>query len=246
MGYYIKSPAMPPGSNIISTNGRGVLWLDAEGVLYACRTNPNAVWGTALEKSTDWGETWTEVFQAEGEYIRQARKMDDGSILAFGSLGSVWKSDTNETNFVKTHQHGEGYSFFEGMGVKVYGDVVLIAEYGNAGGGHQVYMSRDGGSSFESIFRNHSNDHHIHDVAYDHYEGIVWISCGDNPPNDMIFWSDNWGESWRHLKPGLDKQRRATQIIPMPNCVLFGTDEHHLLGVYRHDRPESGTMTRDV
>src|SRR5690625_3864749 len=246
MSYRIKGPLMTPGSNVVSTNGRGVLWLDKEGILYGTHPTNNYRWGGTVEKSEDWGETWTTLHTVSEEYIRQIRKLNDGSVMAFGSLGGVYKSDENEQNFQLVHRHDEGKSMNEGFGVKVYDNILLICEYGT-NYGHQVYMSKDYGETFESIFLNpNPKDHHIHDVAYDPYEGLIWVACGDNPPNDMIFWSADWGKTWRNLNPGIDKQRRVTMIMPMPDCVLFGTDEHHLLGVYRHDRPESGTMTKDV
>lgn len=229
---------MPMEVELIDCKYRAVLALTDGGTLYARwspEDNPEA--GVTLVVSDDWGATWSEVHNFGGN-IKQAHKMPDGAMLVMRVDGKIYRSDASLSNWTQVHDTGK--AFWDGFGVRVWQNIVLVAEYGQ--NGRRVHMSRDQGQTWSVIFTHpdSSTSLHIHDVAYDPYEGIIWVATGDRPPRDLIFWSDDWGATWNGLPPG--EYRRVTQIIPLPKCVLFGTDDHHLQGVFRHDRPKEGTM----
>jgi hypothetical protein len=173
------------------------------------------------------------------QLIYESRKLDSGRILAITS-NNIWLSDENEANFTVVQALAGGANMAVQMGCHVFGDIILVCNYNN---NPEAWISFDGGLNWNKVFDTSKIDiavGHPHAIAYDPYEHLIWMSFGDAVGRrDQLAWSDNWGTTWEWIPTGM--QRRITSIMPLPHCVLFGSDEHEWLGVYRLDRPAAGT-----
>ncbi len=233
--YLLKS--MPAASRV-NIHPRVPLCLSSSGVIYAANA-------TILVKSSDWGTTWANVNDfGVGATIRKAHKLDNGRIIVTLASGKVLVSDVNEANFVeKIDFVSESASW---GGLRVFGDIVVMCNYGSP---QVVYLSVDGAQNFSLILNASSiklpdGMNHFHDVCYDPYESLIWICAGDNLTSQKIGWTDDFGKTWYWTGPSINI--RITQIIPLPKRVLFGTDEYDVLGVYVHERPDTGTHGNGV
>lgn len=210
-----------------------------DGVIY------KAIYGTStfnkIEKSTDYGETWTAVGSVGVSSITAIFKVSTGHLVVVQADGFVYRSDENEQNFTQVHKtHGahQGVS-----NSHQYGDWLFLSDYGTLG--TKAYSSTDGGATWRTIFTSpEPSVGHCHDVKYDPYEGLIWIATGDRINVARIYFSDDWGKTWQ--THSYDTRYRVTAIMPLPDCVLFGSDEANELLVYKHTRPERGTSGTDL
>lgn len=130
-------------------------------------------------------------------------------------------------------------------------NVVVVGEYGpkigTAGAtdaARYVYLSRDYGQTWTLIYDLLDNPDlasttgiHLHGVAYDPYWDRIWVTYGD-AENGTVF-SDDFGATWHtaHHSSYVSGQHQVVGILPMPKCVLFGSDGPPN-GVSRIDRSQ--------
>ena len=221
---------LPAVSTITQTGDKKVAWLHSDSTVYAFN-------GANLYKSADWGGAWTEIALLPAT-INQVRKLSDGKILVVSNNGNIYLSDAAEANFVKVHEFSAGATSEHSFGLRVYDQMIFASEYGVKK--NKAYMSHDNGATWEQIFEHPDPDaSHVHDICYDPYENLIWITTGDGINQRNIFWSADFGNTWETMPH--DHHIRATQIIPMPECVLFGSDDFVGMTIWRHDRPDKGT-----
>ena len=223
----------PLPSSRAAIGTRRIAHLHTDGTVYAAD-------GGDLVKSSDWGTTWSApIWSAPYGTIGQVRKLATGEIVVTSGK-RIYKSDASEANFslVYTMEGGVVYSDF---GFDAFGDLLLAAEYGENVG--RVYMSRDGGDTWQKIYDNPAA-YHIHDVRYDPYEGLIWIAQDGTAPQRGIVVTPDFGATW-----WTEREKcvtRSTQIIPLPERVLLGSDEHYEQNIRSIERVPGGTGNQFV
>lgn len=205
--------------------------LDSSGKVYVAA-------GAVLKRSADWGDTWAELYTFASP-IYHVRVLNNNDILVILSNG-IYKSKDDGVTFSLAYTISGIVS--EWGSLSVYDRIVVVNSYHTDH--KKIYLSKDWGDTWELIYDCPYNISHFHNVAFDPYEGIIWACSGDSIPRDKIFWSDDYGKTWNILEEGL--YVRATEIIPLPKCVLFVSDDHREMYVARHDRPDRGTMGTEV
>ena len=179
----------------------------------------------------------------------------DGSIIALTDDGKVWRySNKSITNVLKLDQKPYIYGAFPQ--IDVYGSYVFISEYiqpinynspVSSTHGGKLYFSTDNGSTFKTIFDIEKNigstttDTHIHTIKYDPYEKLIWMVTGDGLGHQSVRYSHDLGYTWHLATPLENSATQYTTIIPLPDCVLFGSDSR-IVGVGRYNRPSGGTI----
>ena len=220
-----------------------------EGVFYG-----NA--GAYIRKSTDGGDTWfTLNDSAFPAGVQRVWKTEPGHILAFLSNGKTYSynEDTKISTLVHTMESSDANLSATLGDLCVYENIVLMSEYGpnNApDNGRRAYLSRDYGLTWEKIFEGFLASErpiktwHIHGITYDPYDNIIWIVNGDSYINANVWYSTDWGKSWAKVWEDGFSNTQFTTVYPLPNCVLFGSDNHQT-SVWRWDRPKQGISSVD-
>ena len=203
--------------------------------------------GWTLRKSTDWGVTWSTAytFGTGPAIIKQVLVTDSGRIVVALDNGTAWTSDTNGANFTQTLTMAANTFVHDLFGATVYGDIVAFAEYSatkTPATATGAWYSEDAGQTWTNFFRDttHTTGFHLHDIKYDPYEDMFWITSGDGDGNRMVFYSKNRGATWYQAQI-FQIPVQATSIIPLPECVLFVSDSPTVC-VQRYNRPEGGTQ----
>ena len=234
---------LPVQIELIPTGENRVKDLGKNGTVYAINSGQ-----LIILKSTDWGANFTTVATMSST-ISQLRKLDNGAILVACFDGTLWLSDVNEANFIKVHTYETPGSYCSpNFGLKVYGNIIIIGEYGGSSlpnNPRRAYISDDYGKTWRKVFEGlNINDYHLHDVAYDVYENLLWACCGNLLSQRLFHYSDDMGKTWNTIADNLPDPT-ITQIIPLPNCVLFGSDDQSV-SVWRYDRNQRGQYNRSV
>jgi len=202
------------------------------------------VTGNAFQKSADYGDNWEALHQVGEDRAAQIKFLDDDTLLLITKNGKVYKSDVNESNFTETLSLiSPDVNLAESLGTDVFENYVFIVEYGNKDGEdppRRAFMSNDYGLNWEMIFEEEvRTDFHVHDIALDPYEELVWIVTGDNLENSNVIVSDDFGRNWRYVYDYGECPNQFTGIFPMADCVLFTSDNRHD-SVYRWKRNAVG------
>lgn len=225
-----------PLRKITEYTGFRVLFLTYEGVAYCDDQG-------GLKKTTDF-ITFEPIhtFNSSMDYVF---KLQNGSIFVVLDNGDIWLSDESESNFtlVTDELGGQGHATNTSRAY-VYNNILLVGEYATPGTlGNRVFISTDYGKTFKISLLPEQAEiiDHTHSIVYDPYEQLIWVATGDQPSSCRIFWSKDFGKTWKTHSAG---SYRMTSIIPMPDCVLFGTDKSEVIGMYRYNRVTGG-VTED-
>ena len=231
---------LPLESSVTPLLNHRVLWLDKDSTVYARQLDTPG----QLDKSVDWGETWTPVYTFGSTAIERFQRLDDDSILVHTRNGRFSRSTDDGVTFSETFISGNGYTGSWG-GLDAYANFVVFAPYAYADY-DKVYLSNDYGKegSWKEILHVKKGVSHPHDVRFDPYENIIWTVWGDHRPSDTILFSDNLGGTWQQSSK--EQYYRCTNIMPFPENVWFGTDEFFVTGAYRHVRPKKWTSQTKV
>jgi hypothetical protein len=178
---------------------------------------------------------------------------DDGTITVVANDGGVYTmTGIDDAEPVLTL---EGTSFAN-FSVDFYSDgvnrIVLAGEYTQGVTPGNLYLSIDGGETFEVIKVNDtvgSGNNHWHAVKYDPYSGAIWACQGDGE-NAKIYFSYDLGSTW-HEVDGQGKAHQPTLVIPFPDRVIFGEDSSLLTpGLFEYVRTGENdtqiTLTRTL
>lgn len=238
--YYAPSPLV--GSLVPTPSGRYVLDVDNKtGALYATA-------GPYISKSINYGASFANILTAPLPWGTASlnsgtiKKLDSGRLLViiYNNAGNteMYLSDTNETNFVLVNSFPVEGTVSLGFGISIYGSTILFAPYKQqtrlATDPLHIHMSRDGGLTWSHAHTAPATQTwHYHDVAFDPYRQRIWFTCGDYRPLANVFYSDDWGATWKTLWITGVAPTQFTTIHPMPNLVVFGTDQSGYHGAYR-------------
>ena len=231
----------PPEYEIKSTGDKEIRHLSKNGDLYAMDD-------IKVYKSSDWGETWVEVWEPTSNIVSgsrgQVKKLSTGELIVTAN-DRLFKSDENEENFEEKLQVENGF-ISRYFGIDVYENIVLVNEYNGDDDPVNTYLSLDYAENFHVIHTiPEPRTQHPHDVKYDPYEDLIWVAGSGNFPNDTVFFTANYGQKWYNMKEEREIIR-ITKFMPLPNCVLFGGDEYFEQNVYRQNRRKLGTGEVDL
>ena len=229
-----------------------------------------------LRETRDNGATWTLLHQFASPF-GWVKQLDNGELLASTGVDpaarEVWLSSGYGKGGTVTWAKvltasGPYITFAKAWSVSTYRNIVLLAEYGAKMPTYQgatvttfaryVYMSMDHGKTWATVFdlqdyllndrgQASANDQHLHGVAWDPYWDRIWVTFGDTTSGTV--YSDDLGATWQTANwgPLYSSGHQNVGILPMPKCVLFGTDTYPN-GVQRINRTagkHSGTYTID-
>ena len=214
--------------------------------------------GNSVRKSTDWGATFVSIKNFSGTTpptVNFVKKLDNDTLLVgltnnVTGLAEMWLSDNSEANFTKVYTGTVvGVTWSVWFGQSFFDNICLVGEYGNYNSAINVYASFDYGVTWSKIFTAVASVEpgiHIHDVAYDPYDGIIWVTTGDGIKSHNVYWTKDRGVTWKSVYNIGTAPSQFTQILPLPNCVLFISDSSQHMGVFRWDRPREGIDTKIV
>ena len=152
----------------------------------------------------------------------------------------AYLSDADEANFAQVNEYPYPDGYNQGFGISVYDDVIVYGHYTDAAPPRDtdsyIWLSRDYGATWESIYTLDRSIRHYHDVVFDPYANRVWFCAGDGYPQALVGWSDDWGATWHLLWEQGTSPAQFTTIHPTPEAVYFGTDHGLGQGIYRHLR----------
>jgi len=224
-----------------SHNAIDLRYTHLDGVLYGANV------AVTLSKSTNWGTSWVNLHTFTAN-IQQVRKVETGEILVFIYDGTIWRSDATEANFTLVHTNETVGSYTSPtFGVHMYKNMILVAEYGpsvQVDKCNKVYMSLNYGATFTKILTGAGSltNFHIHDVKFDPYEDIIWVTTGDTIGSCKVYWTKDYGINWGEIdvSAAISTAQKFTQVIPLPETVLFLTDGL-CMEVWRYERSRKGT-----
>ena len=218
--------------------------VDKDGVLYAMRFKE-------ILKSDDGGTTWTRVWcipDDEPRFPASVQCLDNGALMVvLGSNrdtgepdGCVYLSGTNGSDFTKvlsTSRGCVGVSY----GSFMHGSFVLLSEYGAKLPGvdspRRAYLSKDYGVTWHTILtlEKHINVH-THNVVMDEFSGRIWVTVGDQPPEQNAYFTDDFGQTWLSLWESGECPMNPLSIACFEDCVLIGSDSVDELTFWRYDK----------
>jgi hypothetical protein len=240
-------PTLVATAFTISDGGNKIVqWMSADRVtLYG-------IGGVTLYKSIDDGTSWTTI-KAFATSIQGVRELDNGELLV-----TLWDGGTN----AGTLQLSSGYpalgasaswsvvltasdvsTYIEPhWGMSVYKNIVVVSEYGGYTKARYAYLSTNYGATFAQIFDLGTTAvSHIHGCAYDPWWDAIWIVNGDTSANKALRVSWDRGSNWVIVSTAV----QYTAILPMENCILFGTDGAPN-GIHRIPRTPDRTLSTPV
>lgn len=112
-----------------------------------------------------------------------------------------------------------------------YKNIGIVGEYsGNKTpiSGYKAYVTKDYGETWELLFDlekliddSNTRNYHLHSCVYDSFDDMYWTCSGDLTTIDMIWYSLD-GITWHKSQNKISI--KATEIVPMRDCVLFVSD----------------------
>ena len=229
-GLTVTPATLAPAFTIQSGTAWG--WMSEDGV---------EIWrfgGVDLQRSLDDGATVDAVhtFDQSVRLVRQLANgellvaVDEGTAAAFA--GELWvssgydRADPTAATWSKTLTASSDGVWFGMWGVNVHGSDVYAAEYGSkAEGANARYVrhSTDNGLTWRVIYDNPGVGKHIHGVAYDPWDDLLWLTVGDSPHSAILYSTD-----WRGPTPSWSVATTVAQpmgVIPLEKAVLFPSDD---------------------
>ena len=212
-----------------------------------------AVASGGVWKTTNWGTTWTPIFDSQGSYSIGCITLDPSNSL------TVWVG-TGENNTQRSVAYGDGVyrsldggKSWENMGLKNsehIGKIVVdprnsknvyVAAQGplwSPGGDRGVYKTTDGGKTWTQSLKTSENtganevvmDPRDSDVLYastQQHRRHVWTQINGGPES-ALYKSTDAGGTWKKLESGMPKEdmgRIGLAISPVNPDVVFAIVE---------------------
>lgn len=239
-----------PYPTVTGSNSWHVAWMSTDATkVYGYQQ----VAGT-VGVSTDDGSIWTTV-ATFGAGVAGVRELGDGELLVNVGLqndtapGELWRSAGYPAlgagcAWTRVLTSSASTNYIERLwGLSVTGgNIVVASEYGDKTpptNPRYVYLSRDYGVTWATIFDlGTAANAHVHGCAWDPYWDRIWVVTGD-AENRSIRFSDDLGQTWHVVLSGLGTDQ-ATAILPMRDCILFGTDSvpNGILRIWRREKSD--------
>jgi hypothetical protein len=157
-------------------------------------------------------------------YIAAFEILSDGTRVAVARDG-VYRAAPGEMAMTRSFRFTRGS---RPLNLAVDGNRVLFGEYGNLDDcAVCIYVSEDGGKSFEPGYRLPRGDvRHIHNVIFDPCRNHYWVLAGDfgRQPGIAALSKDLKSLDW--LCRG-EQKYRAVGAILHPDRLVYGTDSDH-------------------
>ena len=182
------------------------------------------------------------------------KKLDDGTLLVgyenvngycrvYKGTAESW--DVSNSRFNSTWEEvlvaetaNQRWSMW--FGLSIHKNVVFISEYGDNNKARNAYISSDYGSTWKKVFTAGLDEMgagvHIHDVCYDPYSEMLWVVTGDGYWAQNVYFSYDMGTTWNKNYADHESPSQFTNIIPLPGCILFTSDNTKHMAVYRCNR----------
>lgn len=129
--------------------------------------------------------------------------------------------------------------------------IVTFGEYNHDSTQKKLYVSRDGGESFEHVRTTEptvGGNNHWHATAYDPWANALWAAAGDNsvPPRELSY-STDWGKTWNSLTADDSRHLQPTLIWPFPRRVVFARDAGGIKpGLDQLERPPNRQLGGEI
>lgn len=227
-------------------------FLSKDGFIYG---NSQRGSGKKIYRTNDGFETLEEGYEfTNTRQIIATYKTSQGFVVvAEGGTsenpkGEVYFSNDFEGGFNKVLETDielspNGIShFFDNSGHKNGLDICMLGEYSQRiGNPHKLYMSLDGGQSWEVVFtsvvNNPNVNSHIHACSFDRYSGDIYVSVGDGEENREFYVSNDMGGTFKKVNApnnvnGFNSLLQPTIIIPTPDKIFLGVDSVTAPGFY--------------
>ena len=225
----------------LAGNGDHVKHVDSDGRMYIANEDNKTL--DYIDSFDDNTRTTLHTFPA---YVVTMNRAGDGSLLAGCDDAKIYRSTDDGATWTEvfdTEMVSTTSTFPIYNSISVWDKIAVIGNNSSSNYNPEqnaIWLSRDYGENWETIWECPFPISHFHKIQYDPYEGLIWAVAGDSSARDMIYCSDDFGKTWQHLEPG--DHIRATEIVPLPDHVLFLGDSKYQASVYRHVRPKSGTF----
>lgn len=244
-------PILNKGMRVINkeSNTHHILCVTSDGVAY-CKDGKYGNW---LQKTTDF--VTFENVQRFDIFISYVKEMGNGELLVFTgnnrtnpdlSAVGVFKSSNNRTTWKKVITPSTQYSTFASWSIDVFGNKVIVGEYGDYSvdtttrGSRYLYYSEDAGNTFKTILDVASinlfegfdqGGCHIHGACYDPYWDRIWVVTGDANMSKSLAWTDDKGETWKGISlyqytgGGMSNQTlQFISVYAMRNNIILAPD----------------------
>lgn len=198
------------GYEVYSSNGGGGNWV-YDGFVPVTSWRRLICFSSLLQRTTRGG-------------ISLLLPLPDGTRLAV-TAGRIWRADPGSRTYAPVFELSKG-----SMPLSLCTDAdgaVLWGEY------HlnllrsdpiRIYRSEDSGRTWETAFTFSAGSVcHIHKIVHDPYENVLWICTGDRDREVAIFRKDKSFTTMSPLVQG-NQEYRTVALIPLPDCLLYGTD----------------------
>ena len=201
-------PAQSTAYEIVETpiSSQQVVELDSNDDLWAGT-------GDVMAKSTDGGQSFTtyKTFALGSSFSSLWIDSNDNLYVGRSGVGKMWRGAVDGDSLTGSWVHtfacsgpcpsdscAQLWQMAEDDSGHIY-----VAEYtpGTATPKDErcayAYKSRDGGATFPfTIYDNPDTAKHLHIIAYDAKDDVVWISQGDGDEMNDVYYSTDYGASW--------------------------------------------------
>ncbi|TYS46765.1 WD40/YVTN/BNR-like repeat-containing protein [Bacillus infantis] len=194
-----------------------------KGILYGI----NGSVRNKLLISSDEGKTWTEYYDFTTGY--RIYSVDFvGSDIYVGveeeatDIFELRKGSIDSPVFTEVLTFNKGFLMANGYNFDSYNGNIVVSEYGSGDGVNlaRVFLSTDGGNSFNVIKTLPPDSRHVHSSKFDPFTGYLWITWGDNIEGTE--YSPDMGVTWIMVT---DKSYHQNMPIAFTeNAVLLGSD----------------------
>lgn len=204
--------------------------------------------GTMLERSTDFGKTYSELLDIGPNYFVNAFITSTGKVIAFSNDSKIYRS--NDGVSFSPSDTSEIEPYFPPMysGIDSYGDTIIFGEYDTKSNtSYRLIRSTDGGLTWQAILSKNSPEEirHWHNVIYNNYSGNWYTTSGDDREQVGWYESPDNGTSWIQIFQGTANNSSTAQEYRNTKLLLFTSADDVWWGSDTTDKPAifQGSLT---
>src|SRR5690625_2770312 len=220
---------------------------------YVYGFNPSGI----IHRTGDGYSTVEEGFNfGYGRGLRYFTKMPGGYVAVLSdttdNTSEVYYSNSFTEGFAKVLDIPNGIINSWGISNPIhdYGKgVLLLSEYAQDATDKYVYITWDGGASWEQLKKNEIIDPgercHWHNATFDHINERIYVSQGDNA-NAKLWYSDDFGDTWEEIIYALDTPLQPTFIGLFHDKVVYSPDRaDYPVSIWQMDKDFSQEFRSD-